>query len=134
MPQDYAQAVTWYRKAAEQGNAAAQWGLGLLYVRGQGIPQDYTQADGWFRKAAEQGRADAQFHLGLACEAGLGVPQDYEEAYFWLDLAAASLTGDDLDKAVKSRNFAASHLTPADLSREQERARQWFEDHPAKPQ
>jgi hypothetical protein len=73
--------------------------------------------------------------LGLFYYSGKGVPQDSAEAYFWYDLAAASATVDfDAERFAKDRDEAASHLTPADLSREQERARNWFEAHQAKPQ
>ena len=51
VPQDYVQAVKWYRLAAEQGNAMAQGILGNMYYRGQGVPQDYTQAVKWYRLA-----------------------------------------------------------------------------------
>ena len=64
--QDDAQAVQWYRKAAEQGDAKAQSNLGLMYYNGQGVRQDYIQAVQWYRKAAEQGLADAQYNLGVA--------------------------------------------------------------------
>ena len=64
MPQDCIQAVYWWRKAAEQGDAMAQYNLGHACFRGEGVPQDYTQAVYWWRKAAEQGDADAQFMLG----------------------------------------------------------------------
>lgn len=50
-----AQAVAWFRKAADEGFADAQTTLGLLYRDGQGVPQDYSQAVAWFRKAADQG-------------------------------------------------------------------------------
>ena len=135
VPQDYAQAVFWFRKAADQGNDEAQHNLGVLYRDGQGVPQDYAQAALWFRKAAEQGNANAQYLLGLQYGGGLGVPQDYAEAYFWLDLAAAGKpNASDSKQIAKFRDEAASHLTPDDLSREQERARKWFETHPANPQ
>jgi len=76
----------------------------------------------------------AQYNLGIFYYMGLGVPQDYAEAYFWLDLVAAGkLDVPDTEKGAKFRDEAASHLTPADLSLEQERARQWFEAHQAKP-
>ena len=55
VPQDYAEAVKWYRKAADQGYAAAQTNLGLMYAHGQGVPQDYVEAVKWYRKAADQG-------------------------------------------------------------------------------
>ncbi len=40
MPQDYAETVKWYRKAAAQGQADAQNNLGFMYGNGQGVPQD----------------------------------------------------------------------------------------------
>jgi TIR domain/Sel1 repeat len=88
VPQDYAQALSWYRKAAEQGNAPAQCNLGIMYQKGQGVPQDYAQAVSWYRKAAEQGNAPAQNGLGIMYEAGHGVPQDYAQAVSWYRKAA----------------------------------------------
>lgn len=57
--QDYFEAVKWYRRAAEQGYAAAQNALGTAYVNGKGIPEDYNEAVNWWRKAAAQGNAKA---------------------------------------------------------------------------
>ena len=54
-PHDYVQAAFWYRKAAEQGNADAQYDLGDSYLFGHGVPVDYAQGIMWLRKAAEQG-------------------------------------------------------------------------------
>ena len=88
VPQDYAQALSWYRKAAEQGNAGGQTGLGRMYVYGQGIPQDYAQALSWYRKAAEQGYATGQANLGLMYVNGWGVPPDYAQALSWFRKAA----------------------------------------------
>jgi len=85
---DYTQAVAWYRKAAEQGYAAAQASLGTLYSFGWGVPKDYTQAVAWYRKAAEQGDANAQTFLGGMYDRGQGVPQDNAEAVAWYRKAA----------------------------------------------
>ena len=62
--QDYAEAVRWYRKAAEQGYAKAQGSLGWMYEQGLGIPKDGAEAVKWYRKAADQGNAVAQRFLG----------------------------------------------------------------------
>jgi TPR repeat protein len=129
--QDYAQAATWYREAADQGNAEAQSNLGLLYNNGQGVPQDYAQAAAWYRKSAEQGYAGAQNNLGSLYEYGFGVPQSYADAYFWFNLAASGMKGSELDKVVKNRDDCASKLSPAELSRAQERAVKWFTEHQA---
>ncbi len=135
VPQDHAQAALWWRKAAEQGNADAQYGLGGLYYEGQGVPQDYAQAAFWWRKPAEQSNAHAQLDLGTLYGNGQGVPQDFAEAYFWLDVAAAGkLSAWLAEQTMKDRDEVASHLTPADLARVQERVRQWFEAHRVKPQ
>ena len=48
VPQDYAKAVEWYRRAAEQGNATAQNNLGVMYDNGQGVPQDHAKAVEWY--------------------------------------------------------------------------------------
>ena len=60
--QDVVEAVRWYRKAAEQGHATAQYNLGAMYGKGQGVTQDAVEAVRWCRKAAEQGHATAQYN------------------------------------------------------------------------
>lgn len=60
---DYVKAVEWYRKAAEQGNAVAQFNLAMCYQSGQGVVKDLTEAVKWYRKAAEQGYAGAKAML-----------------------------------------------------------------------
>jgi TPR repeat protein len=49
---DSAEAARWYRKAAEQGHAAAQKNLGVMYAHGEGVPQDYAEAYKWANLAA----------------------------------------------------------------------------------
>ncbi len=88
VPQDYGEAVRWYRLAADQGNGNAQYNLGFLYANGRGVPQDYGEAVGWYRLAADQGHAFAQGSLGEMYADGRGVPQDYGEAVRWYRLAA----------------------------------------------
>ena len=65
VPQDYKEAVYWYRLAVEQGYAIAQYNLGLMYEKGKGVPQDDKEAVRLYRLAAEQGYADAQGNLGV---------------------------------------------------------------------
>jgi TPR repeat protein len=59
VPQDYAEALKWYRMAAAQGLADAQFNLGAMYAEGQGVPQDDAEALKWYRLAAAQGDAVA---------------------------------------------------------------------------
>jgi TPR repeat protein len=84
VPQDNTQAVIWLRKAAEQGNVAAQVELGIVFDN----MQDYAQALVWYRKAAEQGNARAEYNLGLVYQNGEGVPKDMEQAISWYRKAA----------------------------------------------
>ena len=73
---------------ARQGDAGAQFILGLMYFKGKGVPEDHREAAKWFRKAAEQGDAGAQFNLGVMYFKGEGVPEDHREAVKWLRKAA----------------------------------------------
>jgi uncharacterized protein len=86
--QNFATAFREWRPLANIGNAMAQFSLGMLYAKGQGVPQDDKEAVKWFRLAADQGRADAQNNLGAMYENGQGVPQDDKEAVKWFRLAA----------------------------------------------
>ena len=70
------------KKRAEQGDAGAQFHLGLMYGNGEGVPQNYEQAIKWYTRAAEQGLAQAQHNLGLIYEQGQGV-KNYQQAIKW---------------------------------------------------
>ena len=83
------EAVRWFRKAADEGDAVAEFLLGNQYAFGKGVPQDYSEAMIWFRKAAEQGHSRAMHDLGVIYAKGLGVPTDYVRAYMWFGLSAA---------------------------------------------
>jgi len=76
------------RKAAEQGNASAQYLLGVAYGNGEGVAKDQVEAVKWYRKAAEQGLAEAQYNIGVAYDDGEGVAKDQVEAVKWYRKAA----------------------------------------------
>jgi len=75
-------------KKAEEGDAAAQYKLGITTELGQDVPQNYQLACQWFKKAAEQGDVKAQHNLGWMYVRGQGVPQDFKEACKWFRKAA----------------------------------------------
>ena len=85
---NFTEAVKWYRKGAELGNADAQDCLGECYCRGIGVAEDVEEAIKWYNKAAEQGHAQAQFALGEAYYWGEAVDQDYSVAVKWYRKAA----------------------------------------------
>jgi hypothetical protein len=73
---------------AEDGDADAQFALGLKYSTAGGVSQDLLQAAEWYRKAADQHHALAQFNLGLMFASGQGVPLDDAKALVWIRKAA----------------------------------------------
>ena len=88
MEKDEREAAEWFRKAAEQGDADAQFSLGAMLVGGRGVEKDEGEAAEWFRKAAEQGHAKAQGRLGVMLAGGQGVEKDEREAAEWYRKAA----------------------------------------------
>ncbi len=121
LPQDYGEAVKWFRLAADQGLALAQNSLGTMYANGRGVPQDDQEAAKWFRLAAEQGDALGQLNLGFMYATGQGVPKDNVLAYMWANLAASQGS----EGAVKNRDILARSITPNQLAEAQRLAREW---------
>ena len=82
---NYQTAFKLWLPLAEQGDAQAQGGLGMMYERGLGVKQDDFEAVNWYRKAAEQGDADAQAILGflyLLGERGVQVNKSLAKEWF----------------------------------------------------
>ena len=111
------------RRAAEQGNASAQFNLGLMYDNGEGVPEDDREAVKWYRKAAEQGNLFAQYNLGVMYAKGEGVPEDYVKAYAWVNLAAAR--GDE--KAVEAKDRIRRRMTAEQLAEAQKLSAELFD-------
>ncbi len=123
---DYETALRELRPLANQGNAEAQFNLGVMYDKGEGVPQDDTEAVKWYRKAAEQGYAEAQYSLGLMYVKGWGVPQGHVRTHMWFNLAASRLPpGEDRDTSAKLRDNLAVKMTPAQIAEAQRLAREW---------
>ena len=87
--QDYAEAVRWYRKAAELGCGYGQCNMGICCEWGNGVKEDCAEAARWYRKGAEQDLPVAQYFLANLYRDGKGVPYDVEEAIRWYRKAAA---------------------------------------------
>ena len=121
---NYAEAVRWYRRAAEQEDDVAQYMLGGMYEQGKGVAQDYAQAVRWWRKSAEQGNAEAPFNLGVMYATGRGVPQNYVQAYMWATLAMRA-SGKSQRSAASLRDVLASKMAAAQISEAQHRANVW---------
>jgi TPR repeat protein len=80
---DFATAERLFRPLAEHGNAIAQYNLGVMYYKGEGVPQSYPNAVFWYRHAAWQGDASAQLGLGVLCYNGQGTVGS-ENSIHWI--------------------------------------------------
>lgn len=85
---DYEAALKEWRPLAEQGSAEAQFNLGIIYDKGEGVLKDIEEAVRWYRLAAKQGHANAQTILGLMYYEGDAISEDLQEAKHWTRLAA----------------------------------------------
>ena len=85
---DYAAAIEEWHPLAEAGDTDAQFALGVMYEKGEGVKQDYAKAMTWYRRAAEADYADAQNNLGVMYRKGKGVEQNYTKAVAWYRRAA----------------------------------------------
>lgn len=85
---DFAGALKEWQPLADEGAPHAQYNLGLMYARGQGVPQDFKRAADFYKKAADQGVVEAEYNLGVLYGNGQGVPKDEAEASKWFLKAA----------------------------------------------
>ena len=90
LEQDYAKAMEYYLRAAEEDNADAQAQLGYMYQNALGVPADYAKAMEWNNRAAQQGNAQGQAQIGYLYQNGLGVTQNLDEAGRWYTRAKES--------------------------------------------
>ena len=107
---NYAEMVSWYRKAAQQGHHEAQFQLAECYARGTGVAKDVAEAIKWYRKAANGGPADVQFWvstrfwreedgaksrtIGIPVFPEAVIPPDPQECLKWLKKSAEQGNGD----------------------------------------
>lgn len=85
---DFATARKIWTELAKNGDAEAQYNMGVMHAKGDGMGQDLAAAVRWFQLAAQQGNAKAQYNLGVMHANGDGVAADDGEALKWLRLSA----------------------------------------------
>ena len=117
---DFATALAEWKPLAEQGDAVAQFYLGVMYANGEGVLEDDKEAVKWFKLAAEQGYAKAQYNLGLMYDNGEGVIQDNVYAHMWCNIAASNGS----ENAKKGKDILAKQMTPQDISKAQDLTRE----------
>jgi TPR repeat protein len=107
-----AEAVKWFRKAAEQNDALAEYYLGNHYFAGIGVSQNVAEAYKWYRKAADQNLAEGQCNVGICYEYGYGVPKNAVEACKWYQKAAEQ--NDPLAQYNLGNHYASGEGVPQD--------------------
>ncbi|MBF0296955.1 MAG: sel1 repeat family protein [Magnetococcales bacterium] len=108
------------RRAAEQGDPEAQYDLGVMHERGEGMPVSLVEAERWYRLAAEQGLAMAQYNLGVLCIEGEGVRRRDGEGVKWFRLAA------EQGMAEAQFNLGVMYQAGRGVSRDVVRAYAWI--------
>lgn len=116
----YADAMRLLRPQADQGQALAQNGVGVLYMNGWGVKQDFKQALEWFRLSADQGEPRGQFNLGRMCENGQGMARDPAAAARYYRLAA------DQNYAPAASLLASLYARGEGLTKDYAQAMQWY--------
>jgi TPR repeat protein len=112
-------------RLAQQGDAEAQWRLGMLYSNGDGVLQNDPVAVKWFQLSADQGYIPALNALANQHFVGRGVPQNYNQAYFWYDVALAK--GDEA--AASHLEMLNTELTQEEAARAHQQAQKWLREH-----
>ena len=110
---DFETAFQEFSKAARDGNAKAQYNLGVMYANGEGVSQDYAEAARYYRLAAEQGDAKAQYNLGVMYAIGEGVLQDYLRAHMWVNIAIRNGADRDNVRSVIEKKLSSSQIVKA---------------------
>jgi TPR repeat protein len=108
------------RRKAQEGDADAQFKLGVMYYEGEGVPKDAAEAVKWFRSAAEQGFPFVQFNLGVMYFKGEGVPKDDAEAVKWFRRAA------EQGFAMAQFNLGVSYYKGEGVPKDDAEAVKWF--------
>jgi TPR repeat protein len=128
VPENYSEALKWLQKAAEHGEAKAQFSVGVIYFKRLGMPQNHAEALKWYRRAADQGNATALYNLGAMYAKGADLPQDSVTAYMLYSLAAM--------RGIKAAGAAKAQLvksmTAAQIAEADKRTSEWkpkFENH-----
>jgi len=121
-------AIEWYRRAAEQNYAKAQYMLGVCYEEGIGVDKDEALAADWYRKAvenlckaAEYGNVQVQYMLGICYDDGKGVATDEKLAAEWYRKAAEQ--GDANAQFVLGVCYEYGSIT---INRNQTFAAEWY--------
>ncbi len=117
---DFEEAFNWYKKAADQGLAGAQYSVGSAYDLGQGVEQNSEKAIKWYQLSVEQNHVWAQYNLAICYLNGDGVPLDQQKAAQLMKKAAEQGHGD------AQNNLASFYYKGQGIEQSPEKAIAWF--------
>lgn len=118
---DYETALREWHALAENGDATAQYNLGIMYENGWGVSQDPAQAVDWYREAAKSGNVRFILHLATMYSLGKGVPTDFVQAYMYFSVAAEMGDSD----GEKGRDLHGNAMTPDQIEKAKVLAQEW---------
>lgn len=116
----FAEAFAWCLRAAHSHLAWAQYNLGLMYRKGEGVTQSDTEAAYWYRMAATQNFPEAQQKLADLYYFGHGVPRNLAQAAAWYRRAA------DLGNAEAQFQLAHLYSTGQGVEHDYTQSRHWI--------
>jgi len=123
---DFEGAAAWFRRAAAQGSAEAEYALGRLHYEGFLVPRNTWEMEAMLRAAAWQGNARAELTLGVIYEYGLGeIEFDYTAALTWYELAASHGIAELDGKIAKLRSRITEKMTRAQIAEALRRVQAW---------
>jgi TPR repeat protein len=109
------------KRLAGQGNADAQFELGVCYLRGAGVAKDFAKGAEWLKKASDQHHLPAINALGTVHEEGLGVEKDEKKAFELYQRAAK------FGLALAQQNLAECYESGRGVEKDEKAALEWLE-------
>lgn len=117
--QEYAEAIEYLKKPAENGDIDAQVLLAQSYFRGK-LKQDYAEAFKWFKLAFDRGDERAQVDLGIFYYHGIGMKKNYAEAFKLWKLSA------EQNQPHAQSNLAIMYENGYGVRQNIEEAKEWY--------
>ncbi len=114
-----------FHASAKKGDARAQYSLGLLYLRGQGVIRNPLVGIQWLRRAANAGDGEARMVLGDIYRRDQPLTKDYVKSYMWLTLALGRIRGPKREFAYRLRAHVKARMTPGQVATAEKLARDW---------
>ena len=117
--------MRWLRIAAEAGDTAAMFNLGVMLADGKGVAEDDALGFRWMKAAADRGDPPAMLRLAIMYRDGEGIGRDSIEAYYWGALAAESVGIDLRERAAAVRFELAEAMSEQARRETDERVAAW---------